>query len=68
MARKALAAYLASSAELGADKYDRCIAECEGLIKMLQDFATLLIIAANKDTIGMSKIANGRALAQEFGI
>ena len=53
---------------LGADEYDRCIAQCEGLIKTLHDFATLRIIAADKHAIGMGKIANGRALAQKFRI
>ena len=68
MAKNALAAYLASSAEFGADEYDRRIAQRQRLIKTPHHFAAARILAADQHPVGMGKVADGRALTQEFRI
>ena len=68
MARKALAAYLASSAGFTADEHERGFAQSKRLVKPLQHFAPALAVATDQHAVGMGEIADRRAFAQEFPI
>ncbi len=67
-ARKALAAYLASSAELAPDEHDRRVAQGERLVEPRHQFARALVVEADEHAVGMHEVLDGRALAQELRV
>ncbi len=67
-ARKALAAYLVSSAVRRAGEQDRRAVEEQGPVNFAQHFARMLVLGADDDSVGMLEVGDCRAFAQKFGI
>ena len=68
VARKALAAYLISSAVSSAGEDDRGFEQIERPVERLQHGAGMLAVGADHDPVGPHEILDRRALAQEFGV
>jgi hypothetical protein len=68
VARKALAAYLISSLVRRRGEQDRRFVEEQRPIDLAHHLAPEFILGADDDAVGPLEIADGRALAQEFGV
>ena len=68
MARKALAAYLASSAEFPAHEHHRRVAQGKRLVQPLHELLRPLVVAADQHAVRMHEVVDGGAFAQEFRI
>ena len=67
-ARKALAAYFASSAELAADEHDGGVAQRERLVEAPHEVARALVVGADQHAVGVHEVLDRRALAQELRV
>ena len=68
VARKALAAYLISSAVRRAGEHDRRLVEGQRPVDLAHHLARALVVGADHDAVGELEVADRRALAQEFRI
>ena len=67
-ARKALAAYLVSSAVRRPVNQDRRAVEEQRPVDFAQHVLRAIILGADDDAVGMLEVGDGRAFAQEFGV
>ncbi len=68
MARKALAAYFASSALSRLVNMTGALPKRQRLVEPLHHFAGAGVVIADEHAIGMGEVLDGRALAQELGV
>ena len=68
VARKALAAYLISSAVRRPVIEDRRRVEIERPVELGHHLARALVVGADHDPVGMLEVLDRRALAQEFRV
>ena len=67
-ARKALAAYLASSADSRETNITGALRSGERLVEAVHHLARALAVGADQHAVGVREVLDGRALAQELGI
>ena len=68
VARKALAAYLISSAVRRPVNSDRRLVEVERPVELAHHLARALVVGADHDAVGALEVADRRAFAQEFRV